>query len=677
MSKQQIIDLAAEVSQLREQADKGEDINTLFEFADKARLFEETWKAATGKKGVKPKRLTNPYTGTELRSSSFNKNIKSGDLYKTTFKELANKYNRDEFVTRLLRGFSDTAKDSIRKLITDNQDTIFDLVERYAEIQRIGIGEIERTLAAQAKAELPAEEVIRVPQKEPKEVVPELPEAPPSPIQRVREERVQEVFQELLREQVPPAAGIVERVQDVVARGIDIARIPYQDLMDNLARRVMRRDLLPAPVMQRQRGRGARDWKGWIWDALKTTLKYGGVPFITAILSYLWHTIMGNTPKNNQAAMEEILKDAGITPSGTIEDAMKIKAQIETLMAQGKDITSIMQEGEVPAQETEEVQGEAPTPAPTQEGEVIMDAEEFQRRVEARVFQNGNTQEVDRRQVEATQSEPQPPIQEAKREVPPLSRTREVPPLTREETQETDAQAIRKGHLETIVMEQLLQLKKEEEDRRIATLYTQNPDDYMSPSVPNPYERPMYSDEWVDIKRLQRLQTPEYTRQEKEIWARNYQTPYQMGEGTIDNSVKDIKNVVEQIAQLERRLRYDYATKGLPRDERQPAVNWGTPMQRMGVAPRSRHERWDAYLDVVRKYDMDRYHYRQRQNEPPHSKLINREAEFGLTKPTPDIPSQQKIYDELMNESASMSGDYLDIQNDMDYEYFRRRIRKH
>lgn len=645
MSKQQIIDLAVEVSQLREQASKGEDINTLFEFADKARLFEETWKGASGKRDAKPKTFTNPYTNTQMKGSSFNKKIKSGDVYINTFKELASKYNRDEFVTRLLRGFSDTAKDSLRKLITDNQENIPELAERYAEIQRSGIGEIERTLAAQAGRVFTEPELPKAPEAPPQRVL-ELPEAPPSPIQRVREERVQDIFQELLGEQAQPQPGIAQTIQDVVARGIDVARIPYQDLMDNLARRVMRRDLLPAPVMQRQRGRGARNWKGWIVDTLKTALKYGGVPLITAVLNYLWHTIMSNTPNKNKPAVEEILKDAGITQEGTIVDAMKIKEQIETLMSEGKDITSITQETPAPTQE--EAQGEAPAPAPTQE--VIMDSEELQRRVEA-------AQEVERRQVEATQDterDPQPP------------------PLTRPRIQYPD---LRKGHLETIAMEQMLQLKKEEEDRRIATLYTQNPDDYMSPSVPNPYERPMYSDEWVDIKRLQRLQTPEYTRQEREIWARNYQTPYQLGEGTVDNSVKDLKNVVEQIAQLERRLRYDYATKGPPRDERQPAVNWGAPMQRMGVMPKnnSRHERWDAYLDVVRKYDMDKYQYLQRQNEPPHSKLINRDAVFGLTRPTPDIPSQQKIYDEQMNESASMA---LDIQNDMDYEYFRRRIRK-
>jgi hypothetical protein len=638
MSKQQIIDLAAEVAQLREQASEGEDINKLFEFADRAKLFEDTWRNAASKKGGKPKTFTNPYTGTTVKRGTFNNKLKKAPVYKKTFRELASKYSRDEFVTRLLSGFSDAAKDSLRKLITDNQETIPELANRYAEIQRRGIGEIERVLAEQAKAKLPDQEV-RV------EVPEELPRAPPSPPQ-IRGERVQGVFQQLLGDPVPPPAvpGIAERVQDVVARGVDVARIPYQDLMNNMARRVMRRDLLPAPVMERRRGRGARDWKGWMVDTVRNVgTAAGALSSIVGLGSYLYYAIMGNTPKKNKPTMEEILKDAGVVPDGTIEDAMKIKTQIETVMAQGG--------GEVPARETptEEAQQEE---VPAQQEETVLDAEEFQRRVE-------EARDVERRQREATQDtqrDPQPP------------------PLTRPPIQYPD---LRKGHLETIAMEQLLRLKKEEEDRRIATLYTQNPDDYMSPSVPNPYERPMYSDEWVDIKRLQRLQTPEYTRQEREIWARNYQTPYQLGEGTADNSVKDIKNVVERIAQLERRLRYDYATKGLPRDERQPAVNWGAPMQRMGVAPKnnSRHERWDAYLDVVRKYDMDKYQYLQRQNEPPHSKLINRDAVFGLTRPTPDIPSQQKIYDEQMNTQIG-SEDYLDIQNEMDYAYFRRRIRK-
>jgi hypothetical protein len=673
--QQRLSDLADEVYNLRKEAEAGTDINKLFQFADKAREFENAWIDAYGKKKAKPDRIMNPYAGRKVKKSSFSP-TKKKVLYRGTFKDLATRYNEPDFERLMTRGLLDGTKKAMLDELKEKGEGMPGLVDRYIARQIVGTAATERLYA-------PVPDTAPQPQPQPQPTVEPQPqpefEPPPTLTQRVkprisdieRQQRVEEVFERLAPSGTPQpkpefeppqsVGGIVQEamgaaleagargadptrfVGDVVQAGIDVARLPFDQLRGNLARRIMNPNLLPAPAMERRRGRGAGNWKDWIIDITKK-IGQGYTLYKTLEMAgnYLWYAIMGNTPKKNKAETARLLRGAGIKPEGTIEDAMKVKSQIETVITR-----------EAPKPEpTAEAQEAEPEDFNAQDDilqEVVMDSEEFQRRVE-------EAQEVERRQVEASENtqerDPQPP------------------PLTRPKIQYPD---LRKGHLQKIAMEQMLRLKKEEEDRRIATLYTNNPDDYMSAGVPNPYERPMYSDEWVDIKRLQRLQTPEYTRKEREIWARNYQTPYQLGEGTADNSVKDIQNVVERIAQLERRLRYDYATKGLPRDERQPAVNWGVPTQRMGVMPKTRHERWDAYLDVVDKYDMDKYQYLQRQNQPPNSKLINRDAVFGLTRPTPDIPSQQHVYDEHMNENTS---GYLDIQNDMDYAYFRRRIRK-
>ncbi|MDB4681420.1 hypothetical protein OAE88_00770 [bacterium] len=689
--------LADEVYNLRKEAESGTDINKLFEFADKAREFEDAWIAARGKKKAKPDKIRNPYAEKKVKKSSFAPTKKKA-LYRNTFKSLATRYNEPDFERLMTRGLTDGARKAMVDALKEKGEGMPGLVDRYIARQIVGTAETERLYA-------PVPDVARidVPQPQPR---PEF-QPPPTLTGRVaprlkipdieRQRRVDEILGRLApsrdtpqpqpqpeppqsvggivqeamgamleagaREGQPEAPSVAqvlgENVRGALQAGIDVARLPFDQLRGNFARRVMRPDLLPAPAMERRRGRGAGNWKDWIVDTiirLGSGYIIGKVGEMTG--NYLWHTIMGNTPKKNKAETEKLLKDAGIVPDGTIDDALKTKEDLEELFETYK---RERRQAEAEAPPTPEVQPEAqptaqptpPTPEPEPTQEVIMGSEEFQRRVDA-------AQEVERRQRESTQTQ--------------TERDPQPPPLTRPNVQYPD---LRTGHLQKIAMEQMLQLKKEEEDRRIATLYTNNPDDYMSAGVPNPYERPMYSDEWVDIKRLQRLQTPEYTRKEQEIWARNYQTPYQMGEGTVDNSVKDIKNIVERIAQLERRLRYDYATKGVPRDERQPGYNWGMPTQRMGrsapidVMP-TEVSRYSAYLDVVDKYNMDKYQYRQRQNEPPRSKLINRDAQFGLTKPTPDIPSQQKIYDEFENENTPM----LDIQNDMDYEYFRRRIRK-
>lgn len=629
--QQRLKQLAEETNALRKEALKAEDINKLFDFADKAKEFEDAWISARGRKKAKPDRITNPYTGKEINKKGMRPS-REVQSYKDVFIEMSKNFPQNDFVQRLIRDFTPSTQETIKNLISESDEKMPELVDRYIQIQKQGVAGIEQMLTAVPAQEVPVAEEIPA-------------ETPPA---REGPGRI------IPTEETPPVAQILaQNIQGAVQAGIDVARIPFDQLGNNLARRIMRPDLLPAPAMERRRGRGAGNWRNWIVDTVRTVgTTVGTLSTIAGIGSYLYHTIMGNTPKKNKAETEQILRDAGIVPDGTIEDALKTKENLEELFETYKRERR-QAEAEAEAEPvTPEAEPTAPdtqttAQAPEVTEEVVMDSEEFQRRVR-------EAQEVERRQREATR-DPQPP------------------PLARPNVEYPD---LRKGHFQKIAMEQMLRLKKEEEDRRIATLYTNNPDDYMSAGVPNPYERPMYSDEWVDIKRLQRLQTPEYTRREQEIWARNYQTPYQLGEGTSDNSVKDIQNVVERIAQLERRLRYDYATKGLPRDERHPAVNWGAPTQRMGVMPKTRHERWDAYLNVVDKYDMDKYQYLQRQNQPPHSKLINRDAVFGLTRPTPDIPSQQHIYDERMNESSTSSGDYLDIQNDMDYEYFRRRIRK-
>ena len=233
---------------------------------------------------------------------------------------------------------------------------------------------------------------------------------------------------------------------------------------------------------------------------------------------------------------------------------------------------------------------------------------------------------------------------------------------------------LRAGHAKKVRQEQMLQaLKKEDEDRKMGLIYQNNPDDYMAAPVPNNYMRPMFATQWLDIAKLQQYQTPEYVRAEKKIWERNWQTPFQFGEGTPDNSIKDIKNIVERLARLEHHIRYDYATKGLPADQVNTGFNYSVPMPRTGVIPltaTTEQERWRVYQRLQETQNMDKYQYTQRQNEPPRSKTINREAQQFKT--TRDLQGQQKIYDEKMTEGLP----HLDIQNDYDHIYYDRRIRR-
>ena len=246
----------------------------------------------------------------------------------------------------------------------------------------------------------------------------------------------------------------------------------------------------------------------------------------------------------------------------------------------------------------------------------------------------------------------------------------------------------RPGHSEQIKKEQTLQkLKAEDEERKMGIIYENNPDDYMSNPVPNHYMRPMFATQWLDIAKLQQYQTPEYVKKEKKIWDRNWQTPFQFGAGTEDNSVKDISNLAERLARLEHHLRYDLATKTVPNDQTAPGFYYGEPMKRTGrfqTVPAD-IERWNDYVKLTRPpsrggIDMDKYQYQQRQNEPPRSKTINRERQFGRLKPTREdaaTNSQQRLYDE----PASANGfnenlPKIDIKNDYDRAYYDRRIRK-
>jgi hypothetical protein len=222
----------------------------------------------------------------------------------------------------------------------------------------------------------------------------------------------------------------------------------------------------------------------------------------------------------------------------------------------------------------------------------------------------------------------------------------------------------RKGERQRLEDEQRLQrLQQEEHDRRMGMIYENDPDDYMSKPVPNSYMRPMFATQWLDIEKLRQYQTPEYVKAEKEIWSRNWQTPFQFGSGTIDNSVKDIKN----LARMEHYLRYALATKGLPKDQRNVAVNFGEPMRRTGRVQKSHHERYDIYKKMNK--DMSRFQYNQRVDEPPRTKLFNRDINY---KPTELKPSQQRLYDETLNEGLPK----LDIKNEYDQAYYMRRIRK-
>lgn len=250
----------------------------------------------------------------------------------------------------------------------------------------------------------------------------------------------------------------------------------------------------------------------------------------------------------------------------------------------------------------------------------------------------------------------------------------------------------RKGHVEAVSQELILQqLKKEEEDRQMSFLRNQNDvDDYMANPVPNHYLRPMFATEWLDIAKLQRYQTPEYVKAEKKIWERNWQTPFQYGEGTVDNSIKDVQNMVERLAALEHHIRYNLASKGLQKDQVNPGFNYAEPMKRTGAFPTSRSfpdpelERYEfqkkkkmsASKSEITSRIMSRYQYMQRQNQPPRTKPINREQVFGsagisLTRDSGNA-GQQRIYDEMMTESLPR----FDIQNDFDRAYYDRRIRR-
>jgi hypothetical protein len=246
----------------------------------------------------------------------------------------------------------------------------------------------------------------------------------------------------------------------------------------------------------------------------------------------------------------------------------------------------------------------------------------------------------------------------------------------------------RPGHSEQIKKEQTLQkLKAEDEERKMGIIYENNPDDYMSNPVPNHYMRPMFATQWLDIAKLQQYQTPEYIKKEKKIWDRNWQTPFQFGAGTEDNSVKDISNLTERLARLEHHLRYDLASKTVPNDQSAPGFYYGEPMKRTGrfqTVPTD-IERWNDYVKLTRPpsaggLDMDKYQHFQRQNEPPHSKTINREKQFGrlkLAREDAATNSQQRIYDEPTSANGfDQSLPKIDIKNDYDRAYYDRRIRK-
>jgi hypothetical protein len=233
-------------------------------------------------------------------------------------------------------------------------------------------------------------------------------------------------------------------------------------------------------------------------------------------------------------------------------------------------------------------------------------------------------------------------------------------------------------------------LKREEQERQMGLIYKNNPDDYMAAPVPNHYMRPMFATQWLDIAKLQQFQTPEYIKAEKKVWDRNWETPFQFGASTPDNSVKDISNLSERLARLEHILRYDYATPGLPKDQSAPGFYYGQPGPRNGQSgkvptPRTdtrEFERWTAYQKLARLpsrggIDMNKYQYQQRQNEPPRSKTIDREQQFGrlkLTREDASTNAQQRMYDEGNGFNENLPK--IDINNDYDRAYYDRRIRK-
>jgi len=189
----------------------------------------------------------------------------------------------------------------------------------------------------------------------------------------------------------------------------------------------------------------------------------------------------------------------------------------------------------------------------------------------------------------------------------------------------------------------------------------------VAPPVPNTYARPGFPTQWLDIEKFKNYQTAEYKKEQDEIWIRNNQTPFQYGAGTVDNSVKDIKNVSERLAAIEDYIRYELATKQFPEDESRTGYYFGQPQKRLGRIPTSHHERWDAYVKMNK--DMSKYTHTQRVNEPTRNKLINRNVNYELTQIK---PGQQVLYDELELEEPHK----FDIKNNKDLQYYIRKYRK-
>jgi hypothetical protein len=189
----------------------------------------------------------------------------------------------------------------------------------------------------------------------------------------------------------------------------------------------------------------------------------------------------------------------------------------------------------------------------------------------------------------------------------------------------------------------------------------------VAPPVPNTYARPGFPTQWLDIEKFKNYQTAEYKKEQDEIWIRNNQTPFQYGAGTVDNSVKDIKNVSERLAAIEDYIRYELATNQFPEDESRTGYYFGQPQKRLGRIPTSHHERWDAYVKMNK--DMSKYTHTQRVNEPTRNKLINRNVNYELTQIK---PGQQVLYDELELEEPHK----FDIKNNKDLQYYIRKYRK-
>lgn len=189
----------------------------------------------------------------------------------------------------------------------------------------------------------------------------------------------------------------------------------------------------------------------------------------------------------------------------------------------------------------------------------------------------------------------------------------------------------------------------------------------VAPPIPNTYARPGFPTQWLEIEKFKNYQTEEYKKEQDEIWVRNNQRPFQYGSGTVDNSVKDVKNVSERLTAIEDYIRYELATKQFPEDESRTGYYFGQPQKRLGRIPTSHNERWDAYVKMNK--DMSKYTHTQRVNEPTRNKLINRNVNYELTQIK---PGQQVLYDELEIEKPHK----FDIKNDKDLQYYIRKYRK-